>query len=174
MDRNYSNQKLNRDDVKLFYGREVEKTPAYAMNTLFVVGIQPILDITNAIGKLKAEHIFFGANHSFNPKTSEEWDEWEKMIQHFLKEGHLCSLDIPFSAVEEFNEGGLCEFNNFIPQIRVPVPYVKLWNYNTMIKIDDKSYNSTNPGVWCHRLHDLMDSDKFTKWKDYTLDTILK
>ena len=174
MKRNYSNEKLDRDDVRFFYGREVEKTPAYSMNTLFVVGVQAILDITNACGKLKAEHIFFGANHSFNPTSPEEWDEWEKMIEHFLKEGHLCSLDIPFNAIETFNDGALCEFNNFIPQLRIPIPYVKLWNYNTMLKIDDTSFNVSNPGVWCHRLHDLMASDKFTKWKDYTQDTILK
>lgn len=174
MKRNYSNEKLDREDVRFFYGREVEKTPAYSMNTLFVVGVQPILDITNACGKLKADHIFFGANHSFNPTTPEEWDEWEKMIEHFLKEGHLCSLDIPFNAIETFNDGALCEFNNFIPQLRIPIPYVKLWNYNTMLKIDDTSFNVSNPGVWCHRLHDLMASDKFTKWKDYTQDIILK
>jgi len=174
MERDYSNKKLDRDEVRFFYGREVEKTPAYSMNTLFVVGVQPILDITNAHGKLKAEHIFFGANHSFDPQTPEEWDQWEQMIEHFLKEGHLCSLDIPFNAIEQFNEGGLCEFNNFIPQLRIPIPYVKLWNYNTMLKIDDASFNVSNPGVWCHRLHDLMESSKFTNWQEYSQDKIVK
>jgi len=58
MKRDYSNQKLDQNEVRFFYGREVEKTPAYSMNTLFVVGIQPILDITNAAGKLKTEHMF--------------------------------------------------------------------------------------------------------------------
>ena len=67
-------------------------------------------------------------------------------------------------------EGGYVEFNNFIPQIRVVIPYVKQWNYNTSIKIDDKGYNQTNPGVWSHTLHDLMDHSKFTSWDKYTKD----
>jgi len=39
-----------------------------------------------------------------------------------------------------------------------------------MVKIDDKTYNASNPGVWCHRVHDLMDYSKFTPWKDYQED----
>jgi hypothetical protein len=75
--------------------------------------------------------------------------------------------------VEEFNEGGLNEYDNFIPQIRVPIPYIRLWNYNTMIKIDDKDFKATNPGVWSHSLHKLMDRDNFTPWDKYNGDKIL-
>jgi hypothetical protein len=78
------------------------------------------------------------------------------MIEPFLRDGHLCSLDIPITHVEEFNDGPLCDYRNFIPQIRVSIPYTKLWNYNTMLKIDDKDFDATNPGVWCHSLHSLM------------------
>ena len=95
------------------------------------------------------------------------------MIQFFLDKDYLCSLDIPISAVEEFNDGGLNEHNNFIPQIRVPIPYLKLWNYNTMLKIDDKDFKATNPGVWSHSLHKLMDRDNFTSWDKYKEDKIL-
>jgi hypothetical protein len=87
--------------------------------------------------------------------------------------GYLCTLDIPLTAVAQFNDGGLCEHNNFIPQIRVPVPYVRLWNYNTMIKIDDQDFDSSNPGVWCHSLHSLMTRDTFTPWSDYSLDQVV-
>ena len=86
----------------------------------------------------------------------------------------MCSLDIPTTAVEDFNENGLNEFDNFIPQIRVSIPYVKLWNYNTMIKIDDRDFKATNPGVWTHSLHKLMDRDVFTDWSEYNNDKVLK
>ena len=43
-----------------------------------------------------------------------------------------------------------------------------------MIKIDDKSYNTTNPGVWCHRLHKLKDPEAFTDWEKSTLDKIIE
>lgn len=169
MKRDYNSGEM--DDVSFFFGKEVEHTPAFGMKTLFVVGIQGFDEITS---KLQGcEHIFFGANHSFNPQDNLEWQRWESMIQCFLDAGYLCSLDIPLSAVEQFNDGGLNEYNNFIPQIRVPIPYIKLWNYNTMIKIDDKDFNATNPGVWSHSLHTLMDRNKFTDWSQYKNDSVL-
>ena len=159
-------------NVQFFTGIEVEHTPAYGLKTLFVTGVHPVEEI--ALNLNGAEHIFFGANHSFNPQTPEEWDAWQDMIQFFLDKDYLCSLDIPLSAVEEFNDGGLNENDNFIPQIRVPIPYIKLWNYNTMIKIDDKDFKATNPGVWSHSLHTLMDRKNFTDWSQYKNDKVLK
>lgn len=156
-------------NVDFFKGVEVERTPAFGKKTLFVVGIQPIDSIIAHIHG--EEHIFFGANHSFNPQSPAEWRAWESMIMYFLERGRLCTLDIPISAVEEFHEGGLCEYRNFIPQIRVSVPYTKLWNYNTMLKIDDKDFDATNPGVWCHSLHSLMSRETFTGWDDYEGDS---
>lgn len=168
MKRDYKNGV--KDDVIFFTGYEVEHTPAFGMFTLFVTGIQPTDHITARLHQ-SGQHIFFGANHSFNPQTPDEWRAWENMIEHYLKMDFLCSLDIPLSAVEEFNEGGLNEYDNFIPQIRVPIPYIKLWNYNTMLKIDDKDFKATNPGVWSHSLHDLKDRSKFTSWDKYKNDT---
>jgi hypothetical protein len=175
---------MNREgheNVSFFVGTEVERTPAFGKKTLFVVGVQPIKDIDYQITELgewldkskHIEHIFFGANHSFHPKNALEWQRWEAMITPFLESGILCTLDIPITHVEEFNDNGFCEFNNFIPQIRVSVPFTKLWNYNTMLKIDDKDFNATNPGVWCHSLHSLMSRETFTSWDDYKEDSTL-
>ena len=170
MQRDYKDGEAN--DAVFFFGKEVEHTPALGLDTLFVVGVQPVDDIAFKLSgtTYQTKHIFFGANHSFNPKDRLEWQRWETMIEHFLSKGYLCSLDIPMSAVEEFNDGPLNEYDNFIPQIRVAIPYIKLWNYNTMIKIDDKDFKATNPGVWSHSLHDLMDRTKFTSWDAYKDD----
>lgn len=170
MKRNYTNGEA--DNVQFFIGKEVEHTPAFGMTTLFVTGIHPVEHI--ALNLNGAEHIFFGANHSFNPQNNLDWQRWETMIEFFLRKEYLCSLDIPLSAVEEFNDNGLNDYNNFIPQIRVPIPYIKLWNYNTMIKIDDKDFNATNPGVWSHSLHTLKDRSKFTDWAQYKNDKVIK
>jgi len=159
------------DSVIFFTGKEVEHTPAYGMPTLFVTGVQPVEHI--ALNLQGCEHIFFGANHSYNPQNYDEHKAWENMIRVFLEKDYLCSLDIPISQVEEFHESGLCEHDNFIPQIRVPIPYIKLWNYNTMLKIDDKDFKATNPGVWTHSLHDLQDRSKFTVWSQYKDDKIV-
>jgi hypothetical protein len=160
-----------KDNVIFFIGNEVEHTPAFGMRTLFVTGVQSCEDI--AANLQGCEHIFFGANHSYNPKDNIKHQLWESMIRYFLDKGYLCSLDIPLSQVEEFNDSGLCEYNNFIPQIRVPIPYIRLWNYNTMLKIDDKDFKATNPGVWSHSLHTLMDRSKFTDWSQYKNDEAL-
>lgn len=163
------------DNVSFFTGKEVEKTPAFGLETLFVVGIQSVDEIAHHfdMNPRGIEHIFFGANHSFCPQTPTEWDKWESMITHFLKLGYVCSLDIPVTHVEDFNDTGLCEYRNFVPQIRISVPYVKLWNYNTMIKIDDRDFDDTNPGVWTHSLHSLMSRRTFTDWDQYNEDTLV-
>jgi hypothetical protein len=171
-----------RDNVNFFIGNEVEHTPAYGMRTLFVTGVHNEQVIEHLLGDENAlldktkhiRHIFFGANHSFNPQSYEEHKAWEEMIFFFLAKDYLCSLDIPFNQVEEFHESGYCEYDNFIPQIRVPIPYIKLWNYNTMLKIDDKDFKATNPGVWSHSLHDLQTRNKFTPWSAYNNDEIIK
>jgi hypothetical protein len=174
MKRDYDSGESN--SVVFFFGKEVEHTPAHGLDTLFVTGIQSIAEIEYQLSLIleQPRHIFFGANHSFDPKDNLDWQRWESMITYFLDRGYLCSLDIPISAVEEFNDGGLNDYDNFIPQIRVPIPYIKLWNYNTMIKIDDKDFKATNPGVWTHSLHDLKDRSKFTNWNEYKNDKVIK
>lgn len=167
---------MNRDGheaVKFFYGTEVEHTPAFGKRTLFVVGVQPVEDIEKAYKD--CEHIFFGANHSYDPPKDsiEEYGEWEHMIKYFLKQGILCTLDVPYSQLEEIHEDGYDEYNNFIAQLRISIPYVNLYNYNTMVKIDDKDFDATNPGVWTHSLHKLMDRDVFTPWSDYSKDEVV-
>ena len=172
MNRDYKDGTSN--SVMLFVGKEVEHTPAFGMTTLFVTGLQPIKAIERVLTNQDIKHIFFGANHSYHPIIPEEHYAWEEMIMHFLNKEYLCSLDIPMDQVEEFHDSGLCEKNNFIPQIRVPIPYIKLWNYNTMLKIDDKDFKATNPGVWTHSLHSLMNRSKFTDWNQYKNDEIIK
>lgn len=160
------------EEVIFFTGIEIEHTPAFGKKTLFVTGIQSVESIASNLQG--CEHIFFGANHSYNPITHQDWRDWEEMIEFFLQKDYMCSLDIPVSAVEDFNDGCLNEYNNFIPQIRVSIPHIKLWNYNTMLKIDDKGFNATNPGVWSHSLHTLKDRSKFTDWTQYKNDKIIK
>ena len=161
------------DNVDFFTGVEVEHTPAFGKRTLFVVGLQKIEDITaNVMGH---DHIYFGANMSFPnyDVDARGWLDWENMIKHFLDLGYLCTLDVDVKCVEGLAEGALVEYNNFIPMISVKVPYSRLLGYNATIKIDDKDFAATNPGVWCHTLHDLMDRKKFTDWSKYTKDAPL-
>ena len=163
------------ETANFFYGREVEHTPVFNQPTLFVIGYQSIESIEQALASSTYEtrHIFFGANDSYHPVTPAEHTAWENMIMTFLDRGYWCSLDIPFSQVADFHEGGLCERDQFIPIIKVPIPYIKLWNYNTCVKIDDRDFAATNPGVWVHSLQDLMIRRQFTPWDQYAKDQII-
>ena len=164
-------------DTEFFWGNEVECTPTVGEPTLFVVGYHTQDQIDTALqdanfditpGSIK--HIFFGANDSFHPRGADEHRAWESVIRTYLDRGFWCSLDIPFDQVAEFNEGGLCEHDQFIPIIKVPIPYIRLWNYNTCVKIDDRDFAATNPGVWVHQLHDLKRRSRFTPWSAYEKD----
>lgn len=171
------------DKVSFFVGREVEHTPAFGQLTLFVVGVQSEADVNLAIdthyklGGKSITHIYFGANQSFpNPEVNDgdTWREWEGMITPFLQNGYLCTLDLDVKSAEGLAEGCLIEYNNFIPMISVKLPYLQMLGYNATIKLDDKDFAATNPGVWCHQLHDLKDRSKFTDWSKYTQDEVIK
>lgn len=165
--------RLGFDSAKFFHGTEVEHTPAFGKKTLFVIGLQPVEAIQEHL--LGCDHVYFGANMSFPRRPSAaEWQQWEAMIQPFLKADYWCTLDIDISVLEEFHDSGLCEYRRFIPMISAKIPYIGLLNYNAVLKIDDRDFESTNPGVWCHRVHDLMDPYKFTDWDQYTKDDIVK
>ena len=171
MKRSYKQGTVN--NAIFFVGTEVEHTPAYGRKTLFVTGIQDIDIISKQYTDNECEHIFFGANHSFQPIDNQDYDDWESMIEPFLDDEICCTLDIPITKVEEMLESSLIESDNFIPQLRVPIPYIEQFGYNATLKIDDKGFKATNPGVWTHSLHELMDRSKFTPWREYENDDIV-
>ena len=92
------------------------------------------------------------------------------MIRPLLKDGRLCTLDFDVAEVESVLEYGFSEYNNFIPMISVKLPYIQQLGYNATIKLDDRDFKSTNPGVWCHSLHTLQNRDVFTPWSKYAKD----
>jgi hypothetical protein len=163
--------------TKLFAGTEVEHSPAYGQKTLFVVGIQENDLIEAAVIAHKCTHIYFGANQSF-PKidtNNADWTRWENMIIPFLSRGYWCTLDIDVNQVEGLLESGLTEHHKFIPMISVKLPYLQQLGYNATIKLDDKDFAASNPGVWCHSLHNLTKREGvFTDWSNYTKDEIVR
>jgi hypothetical protein len=171
-------------EVKFFTGTEVEHTPALGLQTLFVVGVQPAQEIQDWIDDFASyedtskhiRHIYFGANQSFpNLAVNDgaEWAKWETMIYYFLEKEYLCTLDIDVACTEGLLEAGFVEYHNFIPMVSVKLPYIMQLGYNATIKLDDKDFKSTNPGVWCHQLHNLLDRKVFTDWPQYTKDKTL-
>lgn len=169
-------KRAGHEQVDFFIGTEVEHSPAYGHKTLFVVGIQDSQIILQEAMNNGCTHIYFGANQSFPQydMDADEWQDWEMMIVDCLEHGWLSTLDFDVANVEFVTQSRLTEFNNFIPMISVKLPYLQLLGYNATIKLDDKDFAATNPGVWCHSLHDLRDRKVFTDWSKYTKDEVIK
>jgi hypothetical protein len=171
---------MNRDgheSARFFVGTEVEHSPAYGGRTLFVVGIQDSSTIMAEAHRHACPHIYFGANQSFpklNVNDGDGWQPWERMISDCLDHAFTCTLDLDVSCAEGLLESGLVEHHNFIPMLSVKLPYIKQFPYGTTLKIDDKDFSATNPGVWCHSLHDLQKRRVFTPWSKYSQDEVLK
>lgn len=169
MKRVYNNDTIEQlvEEVRFFIGEEVENTPQLGEKTLFVVGLQNYDDIVKYAGDT-IKHIYLGANMSWTLD-----DSWDSMVFPLLKDGYWVTLDFPNSDIEWVLESGYTEYNRFIPMISVPVPYIEQLGYNACLKIDDKGFDASNPGVWVHSVHSLKDQDVFTHWSKYTKDSII-
>ncbi len=165
-----------RQGVVYFTGVEVEHTICHSMFTLFVVGTPPVDEIRAKAEEVGAGHIYFGTSQSFNPKsiTQEEYKPWDDCIVPLLKEGFWVTLDFDVSHVEGIHESGYCDYDRFVPMVSVKMPYIKLFNYNTTVKIDDKTWGATNSGVWSIPLNTLLQRPFYTHWDQYTQDTAIK
>lgn len=159
-----------RQDVTYFIGKEVEHTPQFGNRTLFVVGVQPVEEIAKRADKHNINHIYLGTSQSFHPKDIGDWNMWHKMICGLIAKDYTVTLDFKVEYIEDVMRNRWQEFHTFVPMISVVMPNLKEMNYNTTIKIDDKTWGHSNPGVWCHSLHEITKTDNFTGWEDYPED----
>ena len=174
------------EGITFFVGDEIERTPAYGMPTLFVVGVHEPDVILNLVNEYNGEcdlipsnitHIYFGANQSFPRLVTDDadaWRPWERMIDQCLDAGYWCTLDFDVSVVQGVLEMPVIGHRRFIPQISVKLPYLQQLGYNATIKLDDIDFEYSNPGVWCHSLHSLTTRETFTDWGQYGKDEIIK
>ena len=161
------------DDFKgrFFTGVEIEKSPAEGMFTLFVVGEPNIEDIGAALVETGAKHIYFGANMSFKPEDDSDYTAWDAVVTYFLRNDYWCTLDFDIKYAEDVLDCGMVEYHKFIPMISAKLPFIDQLGYNATLKLDDTGFNRSNPGVWCHRVRDLMDPKQMTRWDEYKDDS---
>ncbi len=162
-------------DTKFFIGTEVEHSPAFGQRTLFVVGTQPYKEILARALNNECPHIYLGANQSFSVDTEHASQEWDFMLNKLVENtGIWVTLDFDVKYVEWVLESGMTEYDTFIPMMSCKLPYINQLGYNACLKIDDKDFKATNPGVWTHKVHDLMDRKVFTDWTKYTKDEVIE
>lgn len=143
----------------------VEPSLMQGEKTLFVFGNKPVADILSLAAVNNISHIYLGDQQSFSPANNSEWQEWDNIVVPLLKKGLWVSLEFDVSYSSDVHEGSWCEFNNFIPVINIKLPYIQLFNYNAIIRIDDDNSSGSNPGVWTQYLHNVLSHKNFTPWK---------
>lgn len=165
----------HNNDTKFFIGTEVEHSPAYGQRTLFVVGRQNPKEVLARAINNNCPHIYLGANQSFSIDTEEEKQEWYYMFDTLIVDtGIWVTLDFDVKHVEWILDSGMTEYDTFIPMMSCKLPYINQLGYNACLKLDDKDFKATNPGVWTHKVHDLMDRKVFTDWTKYTKDEVIE
>lgn len=163
---------MNKQNRVTFYvGPEVEKTPAFAKKTLFVVGWQDTSMIDKHARENKVQHISLGAQNSFNMDwdTSNIRKTWDEQVTYLLDKGYWVTLSYPahqHKTVLSMLNDGIWQSRLFVPVLSVNVPKLQTSNPNLSIKMDDNS-GSESPGIWTMHFNEVTDSNRFTDWNEY-------
>jgi len=166
MKRNYSTG--IKKDVTVFSGIEVEHTPAYGLQTLFLARNDLTFDQIQELAVLSnAEAIYYGANRSYIHGHYMQVPQ----IMKFLEHGYYVTVDYPFELHQLVSQkfALLWKHEKFIPFCSIIMPDSEE-DSSLCFKIDDINFNKTNPGVWTMSMKDFKDKAGFTKWDDYKQD----
>jgi hypothetical protein len=157
-----------KENVTFFTGTEVEKTPAYGLKTLFVVGIQPAKKIIALAEEHKCKHIYLGANHSLKHIEYEQSIPLQNTANTLLQSDYYVTVDTRMSNAGVFEN--LLSNQKFTIVYALPIKNIMDMRGNIVLKLDDTDFKATNPGVWCWSVRDMINPDHFTDWKEYGED----
>lgn len=166
MDRDYKTGRSK--SVGVFSGLEVEHTPAYGLQTLFLarndLTYDQILELCN---DTNAQAVYFGANRCYVHGYMGQIVQMEKLIN----DGYYVTVDYPHSLHAEVKEKFAVLWKNpkFIPFCSIIFPNSEN-DDNLCIKVDDVDFNKTNPGVWTMTMDNFKQSAGFTSWEHYKQD----
>ena len=166
MDRDYKTGKS--DSVGIFSGLEIEHTPAYGKQTLFLARNDLYFDqIEELAKKVNAEAIYFGANRTFMHNIANT----PQLIKRLMRRGYWCTIDYQYAVHTEVKErfAEILNEEKFIPFCSIKFPKSEDYD-NLCIKVDDVDFDKTNPGVWTMSMNHFKQSSGFTSWTEYKQD----
>lgn len=156
------------NDVGVFSGIEIEHTPAYGKQTLFLarndLNYDQIIDLCTQV---KAEAVYYGANRSFMPNIATHIGQIIKL----LEAGYYVTIDYQYSIHEQVKKfySSVWNKDKFIPFCSII--FANSGNDNNLcFKIDDIDFNKTNPGVWTMSMNNFKQTSGYTKWDEYKQD----
>ena len=157
-----------KKDVTVFSGLEIEHTPAYGLQTLFIARNDLTFDQIQELAVLSnAEAIYYGANRSYVHGHYMQVPQ----IMKFLEHGYYVTVDYPFELHQMVGQkfALIWKHKKFIPFCSIIMPDSEE-DSSLCFKIDDIEFNKTNPGVWTMSMKDFKDKAGFTKWDEYKTD----
>lgn len=158
------------DDVVYYVGVNVERTLAYGQKTLFLNEMRPFQIVIDIANDRECTHIYIGAGSTFKPTTTEQWTEYDVLVEGLTAAGFLVTMEHNLTQSAEFLECCFADNNMIIPVLSVEIPYISQYGNNSCLKISDKSFGETNAGVWVHSYNDMTKTDAFTHWSKYKDD----
>ena len=166
MDRDYKTGKS--ETVGVFSGVEVEHTPAYGLQTLFLARNDLTFDDIKMLAEsVNAEAVYYGANRSYMHNHGMQIAQMKRLIE----DGYFVTVDYNYNIHNEVKEKFKMLWNNekFIPFCSIIFPDSEQ-DDQLCIKVDDVDFNRTNPGVWTMTMDNFKQSAGFTSWKHYKQD----
>tara|TARA_A100000164_G_C21598939_1_gene626577 strand:- start:107 stop:652 length:546 start_codon:yes stop_codon:yes gene_type:complete len=166
MDRDYKTGKSK--SVGVFSGLEIEHTPAYGKQTLFLARNDLTYDqIQSLCLRSRAEAVYFGANRCYVHGYMGQVTQMEKLVA----DGFYVTVDYPHSLHSQVKEKFKTLWNNplFIPFCSIIFPHSED-DEQLYIKVDDVDFNATGPGVWTMSMNYFKQSSGFTSWDEYKQD----
>ena len=157
-----------KEGVGVFSGKEIEHTPAFGLQTLFIANNGLTYEQLHTLAqKVNAKAIYYGANRTYMHNRGMQLPQMKK----FLDAGFYVTVDYPYNLHEEVKEKFEMIWDNekFIPFCSIIFPNVEK-DKTLCFKVDDVDFNKTNKGVWTMTMKDFQQKAGFTKWEDYKKD----
>ncbi len=157
-----------KQDVRIFSGKEIEHTPAFGLQTLFLARNDLTFDqIIELAKKVNAKAIYFGANRTFMHNIANT----QQLLKKLMDKGYWCTIDYQYSVHAEVKE----RFKDIWNEEKF-IPFCSIIFENSeddkrlCFKIDDVDFNHSNKGVWVMSMQDFKNKAGHTKWEEYKQD----
>ena len=157
-----------KEDVNVFSGKEIEHTPAYGLQTLFLARNDLTYEqVKDLCVEVNAEAVYYGANRTFLNNIANQ----PLQINRLLNDGYYVTIDYQYKLHDEVKKrySAVWQHEKFIPFCSIIFENSEE-DTKMCFKIDDVDFNKTNKGVWAMSMEDFKSKAGYTQWEQYKQD----
>jgi len=157
-----------KEDVNVFSGKEIEHTPAYGLQTLFLARNDLTYEqVKDLCVEVNAEAVYYGANRTFLNNIANQ----PLQINRLLNDGYYVTIDYQYKIHDEVKKrySAVWQHEKFIPFCSIIFENSEE-DTKMCFKIDDVDFNKTNKGVWAMSMEDFKSKAGYTQWEQYKQD----